>query len=125
MRVLLDTHTLLWALHQPAALSTTAQEVIGSAENLVCVSLVSLWECAIKSSVGKLDLPADFFEAIPKAGYCVLQIEIPHLTAYRGLPMHHRDPFDRLLVAQAQISGLVLVTRDPEIAKYDVQTLLA
>jgi PIN domain nuclease of toxin-antitoxin system len=125
VRVLLDTHTLLWALHQPAALSATAQEVIGSAENLVCVSLVSLWECAIKSSIGKLDLPADFFEAIPKAGYCVLQIESPHLTAYRGLPMHHRDPFDRLLVAQAQTAGLVLVTRDPQIAKYDVRTLLA
>jgi PIN domain nuclease of toxin-antitoxin system len=125
VRVLLDTHTLLWALHQPAALSTTAQEVIGSAENLVCVSLASLWECAIKSSIGKLDLPADFFEAIPKAGYGVLQIESPHITADLGLPMHRRGPCDRLLVAQAQTSGLVLGTRDPQIAKYDVRTLLA
>ncbi|UHD18255.1 PIN domain-containing protein [Thiocapsa bogorovii] len=68
---------------------------------------------------------ADDFEATPKAGDSLLQIEIPRLTAYPGLPMHHRDPFDRLLVAQAQTSGLVLGTRDPEIAKYDVRTLLA
>lgn len=123
MRYLVDTHAMLWALGEPAALSTVARDAIASPSNLVFVSSASLWECAIKASIGKLDLPEDFFDSIPEAGYEVMPIRISHLNIYRTLPMHHRDPFDRLLVAQARAEALVLISRDPEIAKYDVEVL--
>jgi len=123
MRFLVDTHALLWALGEPSALSRVARDAIGDPPNLIVVSSVSLWECAIKASIGKLDLPEDFFDSIPEAGYEVMPIRISHLNVYRTLPMHHRDPFDRMLVAQARAEALTLVSRDPEIAKYDIAIL--
>lgn len=123
MRYLVDTHAMLWALGEPDALSAVARDAIASPSNLVFVSSASLWECAIKASIGKLDLPEDFFDSIPEAGYEVMPIRISHLNIYRTLPMHHRDPFDRLLVAQARAEALVLISRDAEIAKYDVEVL--
>ena len=118
MRFLVDTHALLWALGEPSALSLKAKEAISDPANLIVVSSASLWECAIKVSIGKLDLPEDFFDSIPEAGYEVLPIRISHLNVYRTLPMHHRDPFDRMLVAQARAEALTLISRDPEITKY-------
>ena len=123
MRYLLDTHALLWALGEPTALSPQTRDIIADPTNLIFVSVASLWECAIKASIGKLDLPDDFFDAINETGYEVLPIQIAHLTRYRSLPMHHRDPFDRILVAQAQAEALTLITRDPEIAKYQIERL--
>jgi PIN domain nuclease of toxin-antitoxin system len=123
MRLLVDTHAMLWALGEPSALSSVARNTIADPSNLIVVSSASLWECAIKASIGKLDLPENFFNSIPEAGYEVMPIWISHLNVYRTLPMHHRDPFDRMLVAQARAEGLTLISRDPEIAKYDVETL--
>jgi len=123
MRFLVDTHALLWALGEPSALSSATRDAIANPSNLVMVSSASLWECAIKASIGKLDLPEDFFESVPEAGYEVMPIRIAHLNVYRTLPMHHRDPFDRMLVAQARAEALTLISRDPEIAKYDVEIL--
>lgn len=123
MRFLVDTHTMLWALGEPSSLSTAARDAIADPANLVVVSSASLWECAIKASIGKLDLPEDFFDSIPEAGYEVLPIRITHLNVYRTLPMHHRDPFDRMLVAQARAETLTLISRDTEIANYDVDIL--
>lgn len=123
MRYLVDTRAMLWALGEPGALSTIARDAIASPSNLIFVSSASLWECAIKASIGKLELPEDFFDSIPEAGYEVMPIRISHLNIYRTLPMHHRDPFDRLLVAQARAEALVLISRDPEIARYDVEVL--
>ncbi len=123
MRFLVDTHALLWALGEPSALSPAARDAIADPSNLIVVSSASLWECAIKASVGKLDLPEDFFNFIPEAGYEVMPIRISHLNVYRTLPMHHRDPFDRMLVAQAQAEALTLISRDPEIAKYEIEIL--
>jgi len=123
MRFLVDTHALLWALGEPRCLSSAAREAISDPANLIVVSSASLWECVIKASIGKLDLPEDFFDSIPEAGYEVLPIRITHLNVYRTLPMHHRDPFDRMLVAQARAEALTLISRDPEIAKYDVEIL--
>jgi PIN domain nuclease of toxin-antitoxin system len=123
MRFLVDTHALLWALGEPRALSPEARDAIGDPANLIVVSSASLWECAIKASIGKLDLPEDFFDSIPEAGYEVMPIRISHLNVYRTLPMHHRDPFDRMLVAQARAEALTLISRDPEIAKYDVAVI--
>jgi PIN domain nuclease of toxin-antitoxin system len=124
VRYLLDTHALLWALGDPSALSPAARDAIASPANIVFVSSAALWECAIKASIGKLDLPDDFFDAIPATGYETMPIRISHLNVYRSLPMHHRDPFDRILVAQAQAEALTLISRDPEVAKYDVNLLI-
>jgi PIN domain nuclease of toxin-antitoxin system len=123
VRFLVDTHAMLWALGEPSALSSAARKAISDPANLIVVSSASLWECAIKASIGKLDLPEDFFDSIPGAGYEVLPIRISHLNVYRTLPMHHRDPFDRMLVAQARAEALTLISRDPEIAKYEVDIL--
>ena len=124
MRYLLDTHTLLWARSAPERLSREALTILQSTGDTLYVSMASLWECAIKSSVGKLDVPADFYRIVSN-DYEVLGIELSHVDACADLPMHHRDPFDRLLVAQAQLGGLVLVTRDPDIARYDVPIVTA
>ena len=86
--------------------------------------MASLWECAIKRSIGKLELPDDFY-SIVAGDYQVLGVEISHLEAYAQLPLHHRDPFDRLLVAQARISDLTILSRDPNIARYDVSIVSA
>jgi PIN domain nuclease of toxin-antitoxin system len=123
MRFLVDTHALLWALGEPSTLSRQARDALADPSNLIVVSSASLWECAIKASIGKLDLPEDFFDSIPGAGYEVMPIRISHLNVYRTLPMHHRDPFDRMLVAQASAEALTLISRDPDIAKYDVAVL--
>ena len=124
MRYLLDTHTLLWARAAPALLSEEARAVCESSDTALYVSMATLWECAIKRSIGKLELPDNFYEIIAD-DYEILDIEISHLVAYTELPMHHRDPFDRLLVAQARLGDLTLLSRDPNIAKYDVSIMTA
>ena len=123
MRYLLDTHTLLWARGAPDLLSDDALSVLQSADSVLYLSVATLWECAIKSSIGKLDVPGDFYRVVSR-DYEILGIDV-HVRAYADLPMHHRDPFDRMLVAQAQLGGLTLVTRDRNIAKYDVPVIAA
>jgi PIN domain nuclease of toxin-antitoxin system len=122
-RLLLDTHTLLWALSSPLELSDKARSAIAEPKNLVHISIASLWECTIKASIGKLDLPDDFFSVILRGGYLLLPIQVSELAELRALPMRHRDPFDRILVAQARVQGLILVTRDKLVSEYDVRTL--
>ena len=119
VRYLLDTHALLWARAAPERLSREALAVLRSTDNTLYVSMASLWECAIKCSIGKLVVPAGFYRIVSE-DYEVLGIDLAHVEACASLPMHHRDPFDRLLVVQAQLGGLTLITRDPNIAKYDV-----
>jgi len=121
VRFLIDTHALLWALGKPDSMALEARDAVADPANLLFVSMASLWECAIKASIGKLDLPEGFFDSIPEAGYDVIPIQTSHLKLYLSLPMHHRDPFDRMLVAQAKVQSLTLITRDPEIQKYDVE----
>ena len=124
MRYLLDTHTLLWARTAPNVLSADALAVLESADSALYLSIASLWECAIKSSIGKLDVPDEFYRTVA-ADYEILGIEVSHVEACAKLPMHHRDPFDRMLVAQARLGGLTLLTRDRDIAKYDVPVVAA
>jgi len=119
---LLDTHTLLWSRTVPDRLSPQALAVLRSAENVLYVSMATLWECAIKVSIGKLQIPDSFFGLVA-SDYEILDIEVAHLEAMLTLPLHHRDPFDRLLVAQAQLGGLTLVTRDRDIHRYEVPVL--
>lgn len=125
MKFLLDTHTLLWTVFEPHKLSTDAQEIIANPKNIICVSLISLWEISIKQSIGRLEIPTEFFDALVPGGFELLPLTITQIEQYRTLPLHHRDPFDRMLVVQARQQQLILITCDSEISKYDVQIIKA
>lgn len=125
MKFLLDTHALLWAVSDPKKLSDEAGECIAESSHVICVSLVSLWELRIKESIGKITLPKNFYKSLTPAGFEMLPINLAHIETYGHLPPHHRDPFDRMLVAQAKVEQLTLVTRDEEIEKYGVNLLKA
>lgn len=123
MRVLLDTHALLWSLSGDPQLSSAAQSVIEDLENEVFVSSVSAWEIAIKRALGKLDAPRDLGVAIADAGLLPRLLRFEDCERLEELPPLHRDPFDRMLVAQALVDGIPIVTRDPAVARYPVQTI--
>lgn len=125
MKLLLDTHAILWWLEDRANLSETARDAISDPANFAMVSAVSAWEIAIKRSLGKLDAPLDFMEAIDLCGFYSLPITMKHGLATESLPALHRDPFDRMLVAQAMIENATLVTRDPLIRQYGIATINA
>jgi len=123
MRVLLDTHALLWALEGSDALSITARETIVSLQNEVLVSSASAWEIAIKCALGKLEAPGELGAAIDEAGFVRRLIGFEDCEKLQSLPPHHRDPFDRMLVSQALVDGIPIVTRDPWISRYGVQVV--
>lgn len=118
MKILVDTHVLLWALSDPERLSEQARMAIADPANVVFVSMASLWEIGIKQSLGKIELPNTFYTALKTAGFEILPIQLSHVQLVVTLPFHHRDPFDRMLVAQAQQEQLMLVSCDAEIKKY-------
>ena len=127
MRLLLDTQVFLWFLSDEARVPDDARAAIESASNPVLVSAVSIWEIAIKASIGRLQISHPDVMKLPHlietAGFDELPIDARHAAAVVVLPMHHRDPFDRLLVAQARVEELTLVTTDPAIRAYDVRVL--
>jgi len=125
MNLLLDTHALLWWLDDSPSLRGDAREAIANPANTVFVSAVVAWEIRIKQAIGKLDLPDDFAETLSNEQFSELPLRISHADRLADLPMLHRDPFDRMLVAQAMVEGLTLVTRDADISKYGVPLLLA
>jgi PIN domain nuclease of toxin-antitoxin system len=124
VNLLLDTHVVLWWLTDDTTLSDEIKAMLDH-EPDVYVSPASVWEVAIKQATGKLPSTMDVPEQIRDSGFRELPIVARHAIAAGRLPMHHRDPFDRMLVAQAQLEELTLVTRDPEIQKYDVAILTA
>ncbi|HVA22661.1 MAG TPA: type II toxin-antitoxin system VapC family toxin [Candidatus Micrarchaeia archaeon] len=124
MRLLLDTHALLWWLADEGLTPHAARE-IARIENQVLVSAASAWEIAIKRSLGRLQAPDDLVEQISAAGFEDLSIDCRHAIVAGGLPPHHQDPFDRMLIAQAVVEGLTVVTRDPRFAAYQVALLAA
>lgn len=124
MRVLLDSHVLLWALGSERSLNAEARNAVASPENLVFVSIASLWEIKIKESLGKLRLPRAFYKSLQPAGFEILLVDLAHVEALDKLPMHHRDPFDRMLIAQAKAEQMLLITRDAEFKRYKVTLLL-
>ncbi len=91
--------------------------------NLIFLSIASLWELSIKISVGKLQVPEDFFPGVLRSGYELLPLSLDHLQEYRSLPLHHRDPFDRILVAQARCEQLTVVTHDKSFDAYEIGIL--
>ena len=123
MTVLLDTHYLIWSLNADRRLSGRALDLVSDAEQNIVVSVVSLWEIAIKSSLGKLDLESGIdgvLARLPEMGFGMLGVHNEHVAAVARLPLHHRDPFDRMLIAQAKHEGMYLLTADPHFAAYDV-----
>ena len=125
MNLLLDTHTLIWALADNPELAAPAREAIVDGNNIVCVSAVSVWEISIKKTLGKLDAPDTLLEEISRHRFTPLEIALKHADRAGRLPPIHLDPFDRMLIAQAQSEQLTLVTRDAEIQKYAVHCLMA
>ncbi len=122
---LLDTHTLIWYLTSDAQLSKKALNAITSLSD-VYISSVSLWEIAIKKSINKLDVDVDLVDIViecNKQDINILQLELPHYENVQKLPFFHKDPFDRMIIAQAQAENLIVITRDEKIPLYNVQTL--
>jgi PIN domain nuclease of toxin-antitoxin system len=129
MRILLDTQSWLWMVSAPDRLSAASQALVADADTELLLSAASAWEIAIKESIGKLTLPEPAERYVPSrlASFRTASLPISHNHALRVgvLPMHHRDPFDRILIAQAQIEGLPLLTGDPRMARYDVELISA
>jgi PIN domain nuclease of toxin-antitoxin system len=122
VRLLLDTHVVLWWLADDPTLSDDAKTMLDE-ELEVYLSPVTIWEVAIKQAMGKLDGPAETPELVWDSEFADLPIKPRHAMVAGRLPLIHRDPFDRMLVAQAQCEGLTLVTRDAHIQRYDVPVL--
>lgn len=120
MKLLLDTNVLIWALANPARLSTVATDTLEDSDNEVLVSMVSPWEIAIKSALGNLPPLTDLEAQLEDKRFELLPISLHHTEAVTSLPHHHGDPFDRMLIAQAQVEGLTLVTSDREIRRYPI-----
>jgi PIN domain nuclease of toxin-antitoxin system len=129
VRLLLDTHVFIWCYDDSPLLGERAREAIAAGENEAFVSAVSIWEIAIKVSIGKLKLRRGFPEDVTKDilayGFSELPVSAQHGAEVRTLPWHHSDPFDRLLIAQARQEGLTLVTTDDRLSRYDVETMAA
>jgi PIN domain nuclease of toxin-antitoxin system len=125
VRLLLDTHALLWWAGDPARLSEDARLAITNGRSQVYVSPVSFLEIAIKETIGKLKVSGPLAGILEASRFSELSLTVAHAVALRGLPLHHKDPFDRALIAQALAEGLTLVSRDPLIKRYDVPLLAA
>ena len=123
-RLLLDTHVFLWWRVEPSRLTSEARSRIATAD-IVFVSAASAWEAGIKISLGRLQVPDTIEAGVLASGFERLLITFSHAEHAAGLPPHHRDPFDRMLVAQAQAEGLTLVTHDRLLEPYDVEILWA
>jgi PIN domain nuclease of toxin-antitoxin system len=121
MRLLLDTHTFIWACAEPDKLSRAEQQAIADPDNDVFVSAVTAWEIAIKRALGRLDFPIERFEEFTASmGFEPLPMTVRHAIAAGALPRHHEDPFDRMLIAQARTEGATMMTEDGKFRLYDV-----
>jgi PIN domain nuclease of toxin-antitoxin system len=121
VNLLLDTHAFLWAIDNNPRLSQKARDAIIDGNNIVFVSAATAWEIAIKKSLGKLRVPdGDYQEELKLHRFTPLDITTEHALMVERLPLHHKDPFDRMLIAQAQVEKLTLITGDPKIKAYTV-----
>lgn len=125
MRLLLDAHTLLWWLANDATLSAVARSLIADPANEVLVSSATIWEIAIKRELGKVAAPAGVSSILASEGFTELLVTGTDGEAAAALPAHHRDPFDRMLIAQAQRNGLTIITRDRAFAAYGAAAVSA
>lgn len=123
MNLLLDTHILIWALENNPLLSQASRDAIIDGQNLVFVSTASIWEMSIKKNIGKLNTPDNLYEEIKLHRFNILNIEFEHAEIAGSLPLIHKDPFDRMLVAQAISEKLTIVSQDSFIAQYNVSLI--
>lgn len=125
MNLLLDTHALLWWLDDQPTLSEKARAAIANPQNVVLISAVVIWEIRIKQALGKLKVPRNFRKVLDEQPFEMLDITADHAHNVGDLPSHHRDPFDRMLVAQAKAEGLTLITRDTHLKRYRISIIQA
>lgn len=126
MNLLLDTHAFLWAIDNHPNLSPKAREAIIDGNNIVFVSAASAWEITLKKAIGKLKLPkGDYLEELAAHRFTPLNITTQHALAVEHLPPHHKDPFDRMLIAQAQVERLTVISRDEQMNAYGVPVIKA
>jgi PIN domain nuclease of toxin-antitoxin system len=124
VKFLLDTHALLWWLADDDQLGSRAREVVADPANDILISMVSLWEIVVKVRIGKLQADIEeIIDAVQREGFIVLDIGMAHLVALAGLPTHHRDPFDYLLIAQAITEDATFMSEDRNAARYPVRTV--
>lgn len=123
MQLLLDTHALIWWLSNDSTLSVEVRNAIANPDNIVFVSAASAWEIAIKKSLGKLQAPDDLKIQIEEKKFTPLAISIDHALIVEKLPLHHQDPFDRILISQAVSENLIIITRDRKFEAYEVKTI--
>jgi PIN domain nuclease of toxin-antitoxin system len=121
-RYLLDTNTLIWAAEKNDRLPVGHAEIIAAGDGLI-VSIVSFWEIAIKQSLGKLTIEGDIAAEVRRSGIPLLPIELAHVETLRHLPWHHRDPFDRMLIAQAKAENLAVITSDQHFQAYGIELI--
>lgn len=122
-RILIDTHILIWWLSDSGNIRTEHRELIADPENIVCVSMISIFELYIKASIGKMVLPEDLIKAIEESDISTLELKFDHFEAYRSLPVIHKDPFDKLIIAQAISEQLPLISYDQVFAEYPIDLL--
>jgi PIN domain nuclease of toxin-antitoxin system len=122
MRLLADTHILLWWLTDADRLTSRQRTLLSDQANIVLVSAVSIAEIEIKRSIGKLEIDDEYLPSLLSGGFDQLPLLAKHAALLGALPWHHRDPFDRLLIAQAIAEGIPLISADSNISKYDVKT---
>lgn len=125
MNLLLDTHALLWWLADEPSLTEEARARIADPGNVVFLSAVVVWELRIKQAIGKIELPEDFAEVLGGESFVELPVTLAHAHAVASLPPIHRDPFDRMLIAQSVVEKLTVVTRDPWFGEYGVAVVAA
>jgi PIN domain nuclease of toxin-antitoxin system len=123
VRILVDTNILYWVIADPARLSTNAKSVLSEADNEIWSSALSVAELRIKEKIGKLLLPDDFASLVERSGFRNLPLTFDHANRLSDLPLHHRDPFDRLLIAQAIDEGLTILTSDGKFELYPVSVI--
>ena len=123
MRILVDSHILYWAIVEPHRIKPRLAAILIDNSNSIWASAVGIAELRIKQRIGKLDLPDDFDSLIGKTGFEVLAFQANHSRLLAELPLHHRDPFDRMIIAQGIEEGMTIATADAEFAQYPVQVL--
>ena len=124
-RLLLDTHAFLWWISDDSILRRNAHAAIADPRNEIFVSAITAWEITVKRLKGQMDAPGNLAAMVDEKGFTHLPLGFHHAEQAARLPMHHKDPFDRFLIAQAQAEGMTLVTRDTHMQLYGVQTLRA
>jgi PIN domain nuclease of toxin-antitoxin system len=125
MNLLLDTHALLWWLDDNPSLSKKAKRSIADGTNSVFVSAAVIWEIEIKKALGKLKIPSNFRQVLVQQSFEMLPVTVEHAYAVGDLPTYHRDPFDRMVIAQARVEGFTVVTRDSIFGRYKIPIIQA